>query len=272
MRDDSGPLPGGAACSPFESRALPFLSCPEVGRQAHVVNLDPAADAFHYEVAADVRELVSLSDVMEELSLGPNGGLLYCMEFLENRLDDWLSEALDCYGEEEYLMLDCPGQIELYSHSSCMRTVANWLACEGFKAVCVYLLDSSFVIADASKFIAGCTQVLAAMLQLELPHISVLSKIDLLVGHRVCLDKYLAPDARLLSVELDESMGPKLIDLNTSIAQVLEDYDIVSFTALDATNEESIAACLQQIDMAVQFGEEAEVKASKDLPGKEQGE
>jgi len=31
---------------------------------------------------------------MEELSLGPNGGLLYCMEYLEENLDEWLGEQL----------------------------------------------------------------------------------------------------------------------------------------------------------------------------------
>ena len=31
--------------------------------------------------AADIRELISLDDVMEELGLGPNGGLMYCMEY-----------------------------------------------------------------------------------------------------------------------------------------------------------------------------------------------
>lgn len=30
---------------------------------------------------ADIRELISLEDVMEELGLGPNGGLIYCMEY-----------------------------------------------------------------------------------------------------------------------------------------------------------------------------------------------
>ena len=29
----------------------------------------------------DIRELISLEDVMEELQLGPNGGLIYCMEY-----------------------------------------------------------------------------------------------------------------------------------------------------------------------------------------------
>jgi len=32
-------------------------------------------------VCADIRELISLEDVMEELKLGPNGGLIYCMEY-----------------------------------------------------------------------------------------------------------------------------------------------------------------------------------------------
>lgn len=32
-------------------------------------------------LAVDIRELISLDDVMEELGLGPNGGLMYCMEY-----------------------------------------------------------------------------------------------------------------------------------------------------------------------------------------------
>lgn len=32
---------------------------------------------------SDIRDLVSLEDVMEELKLGPNGGLICCMEYVE---------------------------------------------------------------------------------------------------------------------------------------------------------------------------------------------
>jgi hypothetical protein len=46
----------------------------------HVVNLDPAAEHFAYPVAIDIRDLISLTDVVEELNYGPNGGLIYCME------------------------------------------------------------------------------------------------------------------------------------------------------------------------------------------------
>jgi len=44
-----------------------------------VGNLDPAAEVFEYDPLFDVRDLISVQDVMEELGLGPNGGLLYCM-------------------------------------------------------------------------------------------------------------------------------------------------------------------------------------------------
>lgn len=51
-------------------------------RNIEVVNLDPAVDFIPYKCAVDIRELICLSDVMEELGYGPNGGLVYCMEYL----------------------------------------------------------------------------------------------------------------------------------------------------------------------------------------------
>ena len=48
----------------------------------HLFNLDPAAEHFEYEPSIDIRELISLTDVMEEMDLGPNGGLIYCFEYV----------------------------------------------------------------------------------------------------------------------------------------------------------------------------------------------
>jgi hypothetical protein len=44
---------------------------------------------FRYECSIDVRELVSVEDVMTEMNLGPNGGLVYAMEYLVSNID-WL--------------------------------------------------------------------------------------------------------------------------------------------------------------------------------------
>ena len=41
-----------------------------------------STDHFYHNLFKDVRELVELEDVMEaeDLRLGPNGGLVFCME------------------------------------------------------------------------------------------------------------------------------------------------------------------------------------------------
>ena len=66
-----------------------FLLKKASGRTINIINLDPAADKFDYEPTVDIRELVNLSDVMEddELKFGPNGGLVFCMEFLLENMD-----------------------------------------------------------------------------------------------------------------------------------------------------------------------------------------
>ena len=71
--------------------------CETLKRRVHVINLDPAAEHFGYPVAADIRDLVSLEDVMSEMKLGPNGGLIYCMEYLVDNID-WLEEILEELG------------------------------------------------------------------------------------------------------------------------------------------------------------------------------
>ena len=57
--------------------------------------------------------------MIEELSLGPNGGLVFCLEYLIDNfefLGDLLEENVF---ENEYVFFDCPGQIELYTHLDC---------------------------------------------------------------------------------------------------------------------------------------------------------
>lgn len=133
-----------------------------VGRRAHIVNLDPAAEASEYEFTVDIRDLISLEDVMEELHLGPNGSLIYCFEYLLNNLD-WLEEEIGDYNDE-YLIFDCPGQIELYTHIPVLPTIARHLQTQmGFSLCATYLLEAPFVI-DSSKFFSGALSAMSAMI------------------------------------------------------------------------------------------------------------
>jgi len=237
--------------------------CQSIGRTVHIINLDPAADEFAYPVAADIRELISLADVMEEMNLGPNGALLYCMEYLEDSLDDWLAEALEGFGDDDCVIFDCPGQIELYSHHTAFRTFVDQMQQWGWRLVAVYMLDSQF-ITDGAKLIAGCMQCQAAMMNLELPHVNVMSKVDLL-DDKSKLEPYLIPDHETLAGELHDRMRPKYRKLNDQIARLLDDYSMVSFHPLDISDEDSLAFILYTVDSAVQYGEDADVRASRDV-------
>lgn len=41
-------------------------------RPAAIVNLDPANEVLPYDCAVDLRQLITVSDVMKEMDLGPN--------------------------------------------------------------------------------------------------------------------------------------------------------------------------------------------------------
>ena len=103
-----------------------------LGRKVVIVNMDPANEAVPYECALDVSELITLQDVMDRLHLGPNGSLIYCMEYLEKNLE-WLKSRLDAFKEQHYFLFDCPGQVELYTHHCSVRNVAQQLEKWKFK-------------------------------------------------------------------------------------------------------------------------------------------
>lgn len=150
-----------------------------------VANLDPAAEHFEYEPVFDVRDLINVTEVMEELGLGPNGALLYCMEYLLENLD-WLHDELEQFGDDDYLLLDCPGQLELYTHVPVQKRMLDAVSGWGYAGsmVSVFCIDAAFCI-DASKFLSGSLLSLSAMIALELPHVSVLTKCDLMSEQEV---------------------------------------------------------------------------------------
>jgi GPN-loop GTPase len=56
--------------------------------------------------------------------------------------------------QDDYVLFDCPGQIELYAHLDIMTRVINHLNMAGFSLVSVYIIDSTFIL-DEFKFISG---------------------------------------------------------------------------------------------------------------------
>lgn len=234
-----------------------------IGRTAHVVNLDPAAEYFQYDVACDIRSLIHIDDVMEDedLRFGPNGGLVFCLDYLVEN-SDWLQEQLG-EGVDDYFLFDCPGQIELYTHLNVMKRLIELLHSWDFRVCAVFLLDSQFMV-EPSKFFSGVLSALSAMVNFEVPHVNVITKMDLLnkEGRRQ-ISRYLEPDSHLL-LESDRFLGTKFRRLTGAIARVIDEYSLVKFVPLNIKVEESIGDLLLIIDNAIQYGEDLDVK-TKDL-------
>ena len=156
-----------------------------------------------YETILDVcQDIISLDSVMSQLHLGPNGGLLYCMEYIEHHLGEVLSLLKERLGIENnkhaskaYLLFDLPGQIELTAHSAVVSRIAARLVRElDLRLVCVQLVDAAICLPDVSKFIGASLVCTSSMMRMELPCVNVLSKMDL-VG-TVGLGQRHAPDRR----------------------------------------------------------------------------
>lgn len=226
-----------------------------IGRQCSVVNLDPANDQTNYPCALDIRSLVTLEEIMADDNLGPNGGVLYAIEELENNLG-WLEEGLKELGDD-YVLFDCPGQVELYTHHNSLRNIFLRLQKIGYRLVVVHLSDS-FCLTQPSLYISNILLALRAMMQMDLPHINILTKIDKIASYDPLpfnLDYYTeVQDLGYLQGALEEESpalrSEKWARLNTAVADMIESFGLVNFEVLAVENKRSMMHVLRVIDRA----------------------
>ena len=129
----------------------------------------------------------------------------------------------------------------------------------------VHLVDAHHCT-DVSKFISIVLLSLSTMLRLELPHINVLSKIDLL-KHReedllFTIDFYTrAMDLRSL-IESDPARGHsrKLLRMNAALCDLVDEFALVNFQTLDIQEKASLFGVLKAVDKANGY-----IFASEDL-------
>ncbi|KAI4141146.1 MAG: hypothetical protein LQ340_007713, partial [Diploschistes diacapsis] len=204
-----------------------------------------------------------------------------------------------------------PGQIELYTHIPLVPQLVKLLTTSGsvgLSLCATYLLESSSTL-DTARFFAGTLSAMSAMLLLEIPHVNVLSKMDLVKGvlPKKQLRRFLDPDSGLLyeddrdpstrllpdqdelfthppsSLSLSNNdpnsdpasttalmAGTAFKSLNRAVARLIDDFSMVSFLQLDATDGgDSVGRVLAYIDDAIQFHEAQEPREPRDEVGGE---
>ncbi len=314
--------PPGAGKSTFCNGMQQYLNL--IGRETVVVNLDPAneyntdsdinddgkgesassnddqnmrSSHLPYDAILDASEdIINLSSVMENLNLGPNGGLIYCIEYIQHHITtliDMLRTRIEEYKVRKdisappYLLFDFPGQVELYTHNTAVATILKTLVKEmDLRLAAVHLVDAHSCT-DASKFISGALLSTTTMLRLELPHVNVLSKVDLLAGYGkgsvpFNLDYFIECqelDRLLPFLEglgetqddgLDEEAKWRIFDdeeyrkarektrntrfykryrkLHQELCEVVDDYSLLNYLPLDINDAESVGRLVARID------------------------
>ncbi|CAD7005467.1 unnamed protein product [Ceratitis capitata] len=246
--------PPGSGKTTYCHNAYNFYK--ELGRDIGVINLDPANENMEYTPIVDVMQLITVEDVMEQYHLGPNGSLMYCVEYLEAHLEDWfLPELRKANATCNYFLFDCPGQVELYTHHTAMANIFERLQKEGYHLVTINLIDSHYC-SEPTKFVSTLLLALNMMLRMGLPHVNVLSKADLLRKHesklQFNLDFYTdVLDLKYLLESLDDTPSMKKYrKLNEAICSMVEDYALVSFQLLNARSKASMLRLRNHIDKA----------------------
>ena len=105
---------------------------------AIIVNLDPGAEYLPYEPDVDIREFISLNEVMSAYSLGPNGAQVVAADLLLDNIDK-IKSKIELY-DEYYVIFDTPGQIELFSFRPGSPLLVKSLADK--KAMIAFMADS----------------------------------------------------------------------------------------------------------------------------------
>ena len=107
------------------------------GFDAVTVNLDPGADSLGYTPDVDVRDWIKLSEVMAEYGLGPNGAQIAAADMMALNIKE-ISQVVAGF-DTDYVLIDTPGQIELFTFRQSSRVVVEELS--GEMAMLAFLFD-----------------------------------------------------------------------------------------------------------------------------------
>lgn len=258
--------PPGSGKSTYCHGMYQFMNA--IGRKLCIINLDPANDRLPYpNCALDIRDFITLEEIMEELNLGPNGGLMYALESLDqDGIEVFILKIDQLVQEKNYLIFDCPGQVELFTDHSALYKIFNKLTKSKRLRLCVVSLVDSIYLTSPSQYISILLLSLRSMLQLDLPHVNVISKIDKLHqygGLDFRLDYYTEADnlnylTPYLEKESNSVLGKNYVKLTEMIADLVTDFGLVSFEVLSVENKQSMINLLSLIDKAngYSFGSE----------------
>jgi len=192
------------------------------------MNLDPGAAKLPYTPDIDVRDYVTVDEIMEKYDLGPNGALIMAADLIAGEIENLKAEVDDI--NPDILLVDTPGQMEIFAFRASGPYIASEISKEP-KAI-TYLFDSVFSL-NPMNYVSNMFLAAAVYMRFLLPQIHVLSKCDLISNNDVetiadwsedrealenAINKMLDGSKRLLSYRLSRTICQ--LGLNFSLIPV----------------------------------------------------
>jgi len=204
------------------------------------INLDPGAERVHYDPEFDVRDLVSLHEVMDEYDLGPNGAQILAADLVAAQSYDIQEELAGLSGD--LLVIDTPGQVELFAFREASSHMVEVLG-QG-QAALIFLFDP-MLSQSPSGFVSQMLLSNIVHFRLGLPTANFLSKADLLTPED--LDRVLGwgKDLDQLESALFEEAGGQRTEFAIGQLRMMKNAQIQpGLIPLSSEQEEGLADIL----------------------------
>ena len=202
------------------------------GLNAIAVNLDPGAENLPYEPDVDIRDWISLQEVMKTHGLGPNGAQIACADMLALNTAD-VKNSIDMF-KSDYILVDTPGQLELFVFREAGKYLIKFL--NPGRSMIGYLIDHALA-RSASGFISQLLLSMSTNFRLQQPQMNILSKADMLTEQEQELIEGWARDPQLLYDAVLREDPSVYREMSENLLHVLQDFG--SLSSLQPTGKEN---------------------------------
>jgi GTPase SAR1 family protein len=209
------------------------------------VNLDPGAENLPYEPDVDIRDWISLKEVMETHKLGPNGAQIACADMLALNTSD-VKKSIESF-KTNYVLLDTPGQLELFVFRQAGKYIIEFLKPQ--RSVIAYLLDHALA-KTASGFVSQLLLSFTANFRLSQPQINILSKADMLTEKESELVELWSKDMDALQDAILNEESSLHREMSQSLLQVIQGFE--NQTKFIPTGKEDFLG-IEDLYTAIQF-------------------
>ncbi|KAL2527684.1 P-loop containing nucleoside triphosphate hydrolase superfamily protein [Abeliophyllum distichum] len=153
--------------------------------RGYVINLDPAVLTLPFGANIDIRDTVHYKEVMKQFNLGPNGGILTSLNLFSTKFDEVISVIEKRADQLDYVLVDTPGQIEIFTWSASGAIITEAFA-STFPTVIAYVVDTPRSASPAT-FMSNMLYACSILYKTRLPMVLVFNKTDV-AQHQFALE------------------------------------------------------------------------------------